>query len=131
MKKWLLAMGLCLVLAGCSLQEGADGTTKLVADPAKVEAVEETATGLLGVLAALSVMFPPAGVALGGLAGALGLWAKHKNRLKAGYGMTDAIDDFKTEYPDEWLLLKPYLTKNLGAKSENAVRTMRGLPPIS
>ena len=142
----ILSIALLLPLfisgAGCSLmQTNPDGTQSV--DPAKVEAVDNVIAVVEPVgqtLTALSVVNPALGVIGGLLVGIAGAWKKMKPEIEtakteadiassAGVATAQAIEEFKTKFPDEWGKLEAFFTKYHGQTVENFYRALRDLPP--
>ena len=139
MRKWILFAVLCVAVCGCAVTQ----TGEPVVKPETIQAIDDIAfiADPLSVTAtSLGVLWPPAAVIGGILAGMVGVWRKMKPGLEtaqseaelgilAGEATATAIDAFKKAHPDEWGTLSDYLNSNHGPTVENFYRALRGLPP--
>ncbi len=141
MKKWLLLVMivLCLSVGGC-VEGDTDGQVRL--DPNVADQIEGVAEGAVGILTALSPIFPyliP--FAVGG-AGVLGTYKRLKPQLTkaeddktnlawGGELLATMLDDIKENHPTVWVKIGPMIhnaTKSSLAL-ENAIREFRHLAP--
>jgi len=129
--------------AGCGLvQKTQDGATVVTPEGVKVlDAAAEIAEPAGQLATSLSLLWPPAAVLGGILAGAAGTWKKMKPEIvsarnneqlstAAGKSLVLAIEELKTRSPESWEKLKPLLEDFIrsGGVVENFVRELRGLP---
>jgi len=110
------------------------------ADPNTTLAAEGAAEAGVGILQALSAIWPGAAVGAGALGTALAAWRKSKKKLAesetsseqyyhATESLVEAIDDYRKKNPDKWIKLKESLHHTIGLKAENVIRAIRRLPP--
>jgi len=139
MKRWIVLAVLCVAVCGCAVTQ----TGKPIIDPEAVEAID-TAVSVVEPLSqtavSLGLLWPPAAVIGGILAGMAGVWRKMKPALQeaeterdvaelAGEATATAIEEFKKAHPDEWDSLSRFLSDNHGPVVESFYRALRGLPP--
>ena len=138
MKRWMIwipAMVACL-LAGCVTTPAGAPTLSVEA----VETIDAVADVAIPLGASLAMLWPPAAVIGGILAGVGGAWKKMKPKLAeaqsdrdfaeaAGEATAYAIEEFKKAHPEEWSYLSTALRDHHGPEIENYFRALRGLPP--
>lgn len=146
MKKWMIALVLCIAAFGCkTTKDPVTGEKRYSVDPNDAAVVEAVVEGG----AALAPLFGPIGTAIGGLLlGGLGVWRKVKpdlvkERTKAEHyhataaATVTALEEFKNASPEEWLRVKKLVEAQLLKQGvdplviENIIRGLRGLPPKS
>ena len=142
-RRWIVITIVLCVFGGvgCGLvQQLPDGT--YVVDAEKVEAIDNMANVAEGVgttVSSLVWLNPTLGAVGGLLVGIVGAWRKMKPQVEtatstaeiatsAGQATADAIEQFKTAFPDDWAKLETYLAKYHGQTVENFYRALRGLP---
>jgi len=138
--KWLLIV-LVLFMGGClSSYNPETGETQHYIDPNVAQVVEDKAENVVGILTALSALFPafvPIATAGGG---ALALWLKMKGKLttveadkddfyRGGEILTMVLDEVKMKYPETWEKIKPRIEElyKQGANIETVIREFRHL----
>ncbi len=141
MKKWLLlvAMLLCLSVGGC-VEGETDGHVRL--DPNTAEQFEDVAEGAVGIVTALSLLFPYLVPFAAGGAGILGTWKRLKPKLTAvqvendnlawgGELLAEALEGIKEDYPETWAKVGPGIHRAIKSSLslENAIREFRHLAP--
>jgi len=140
-KKILICVAgfLVTLMAGCATTPAGDTVVK----PEAIEAIDNAALiaePLAQSVTAMGLVWPPAALIGGILAGMVGVWRKMKPELVAAQSEADlgalageataaALEAFKNRYPEEWSTLSNYLRDNHGPTVENFYRTLRGLPP--
>ena len=138
-KLLLLVMLLCLSVGGC-VEGDTDGKVHL--DPVVAEQVEDVGEGAVGILTALSPLFPwliPFATGGGGL---LAMWKRLKPKLTTaenkntslvlgGEILSIALQDVKDNHPAVWEKVGPLIKTTLrkSVEIENAVREFRSLMP--
>ena len=139
---WMVGV-MCVGVVGCK-QERNEETGKVgwSLDEEKYDDVEEKADLASQVLALLGVVWPVLLPVAGYIGGAVRVSRKLKPQLvaigdevdmyySAASVVVNAIDEFKKEYPKEWIKLEGKLEKVIGDKTGNVIRALRGLPPIN
>jgi hypothetical protein len=132
---WIPAMAACL-LAGCATTPAGAPTLSVEA----VETIDAVAEVAIPLGSSLALLWPPAAVIGGILAGVGGAWKKMKPKLAdarsdldfaeaAGEATAYAIEEFKKAHPEEWSDLSTALREHHGPEIENYFRALRGLPP--
>jgi hypothetical protein len=133
---WIpIAIGSC-VLAGCAMTQ----TGEPIMSPEAIETIDAVASVAEPLGMSLAVLYPPAAVLGGVLAGVFGAWRRMKPKVieaedaadiavAAGESTAFAIDEFKKAHPEEWGVLSDYLTDHHGPIAESFYRALRGLPP--
>jgi len=130
---------LLLLVPGCEIVK--DGGQKIVRiDPNQAAKVEGAAEATIGILEALTAIWPVAGIGVAGLGTALAAWRKAKKNLtekqsesqmyyNATAALVEAIGDYRDANPDKWAKLKKQLEDAIGPEAENVIRAIRGLEP--
>jgi len=139
MRKWILLVVVCVAVCGCAVTQ----TGEPIVKPETIQALD-TAAAIADPLSitatSLGILWPPAAVIGGILAGMVGAWRKMKPELEvakteaklgtlAGEATATALEAFKKANPDEWGTLSDYLESNHGPTVDNFYRALRGLPP--
>ena len=108
-------------------------------DSTKVEGVENAAEAAQGIAGASGIIWP-IGTAIASIIGTgLAMWRKYKPKLVAAQTAEElsyttaetainVIEDLKEMSPETWEKLKAKI--KIGPEIENAIRAIRGLPPI-
>jgi hypothetical protein len=134
MKTWLILLIMLFFCNGCEELKRAAS-----ADPNTTLAIEGAAEAGVGILQALSVLWPGAAAGAAGLGVALKAWRNAKGKLSesetnseqyyhATESLVAAIGDYKTANPDKWAEMKGKLEGAIGPEAENVIRAIRGLP---
>lgn len=144
MKKTILLISalilLSLPLSGCEVSKDAVTGKKTVRiDPNAAAKIEGGAEAGVGILNALSVMWPGFAAGAGALTLALREWRKVKGKLTEKQNESDmyynttealvtAIEQYRDENPDKWKKLKEKIEKAVGPGAESIIRAIRELP---
>jgi hypothetical protein len=132
---WTLTLGIC-VLAGCAMT----ATGEKILTPEAIETIDAVASVAEPLGTSLAVLYPPAAVLGGVLAGVFGAWRRMKPKVAeaedtaeiataAGEATSYALEEFKKAHPEEWSTLSGYLRDHHGPVIESFYRALRGLPP--
>jgi hypothetical protein len=108
--------------------------------PETIETIDAVADVAAPLGVSLAILWPPATVIGGVLAGVAGAWKKMRPKLvearserdfaeAAGEATAYAIEEFKKAHPEEWNSLSEALRDHHGPEIENYFRALRGLPP--
>jgi hypothetical protein len=108
--------------------------------PETIETIDAVASVAEPLGMSLAVLYPPAAVFGGILAGVFGAWRRMKPKVieaenlaeiatAAGESTSFALEEFKKAHPEEWSTLSEYLTDHHGPVAESFYRALRGLPP--
>ena len=141
MRKILVGIVLCMVLAGCKTTE-VEGEKTYSLDPnttVVAESVAETGVAIGGLL---SGFFPFLTPIVGAGAGILATWRKLKPELEkektrseiaelGGRTLAEVLDEIKRTNPEAWKIIGPKIADATKTVSdvENAIRGFRNLPP--
>ena len=146
MKKVLIGLMLVFMVTGfvsCEWREDVEtGKKHIRIDPNEAGKYEDAAEGSIGIMTALSPLFPFLIPVITGVGGALGIWRRLKPKLTAseeeknnfvrgGEVLAMVLEELKTEHPDIWKDVGPkieVLIKN-STLIENAIRGFRHLAP--
>ena len=124
---------------GCEVHREPGKPPTYNVDPNKAAQIEAGVEAGISAVEAFAVLWPGAAGLAGALTLALGAWRKAKKNFEVEQTMTrgyytttaalvESIEDFKEAHPSEWKKLKAQLGE-MGSKSENVIRAIRGLAP--
>ena len=133
---WVPATIALFALGGCATTQ----TGEAVLTPETIEIIDAVASVAEPLGVSLAILYPPAAVLGGILAGVFGAWRRMKPQvieaedtaeiaIAAGESTAFAIEEFKKAHPEEWSTLSDYLTSHQGPTAESFYRALRGLPP--